>query len=204
MSSFGRSTSASAIMIRCRMPPENSCGYWPKRVGGMPIRPSVSSERRRASASRQLRLVLLERLREVLLDPHQRIQPRHRLLEDQAELGPAQPPQLGRRQPDEVAALVERPRRPRARRRGSRPRMPRPSVDLPQPDSPTSPSTSPAPMSSETPSTARTGGRAVVPYQTRRSRTSRTAAQSSDSPPRPSGRRLELDPAEVAPRAAPG
>ena len=24
---FGRSTSASAIMIRCRMPPENSCGY---------------------------------------------------------------------------------------------------------------------------------------------------------------------------------
>ena len=44
-SSFGRRTSASAIMIRCRIPPENSCGYWRKRVGGMPIRPSVSSER---------------------------------------------------------------------------------------------------------------------------------------------------------------
>ena len=48
-SSFGRSTSASAIMMRWRMPPENSCGYWRKRVGGMPIRPSVSSERRRTS-----------------------------------------------------------------------------------------------------------------------------------------------------------
>src|SRR5437763_537494 len=34
--------------------------------------------------------------------------------------------------------------------------MPRPSVDLPQPDSPTRPSTSPAAMSREIPSTART------------------------------------------------
>ena len=77
-------------MIRCRMPPENSCGYCSKRVGGMPIRPSVSSERRRDLARRQLRLVLLERLLEVLGDPHQRIQPCHRLLEDQAELRAAE------------------------------------------------------------------------------------------------------------------
>src|SRR5581483_3028194 len=48
-SSFGRRTSASAIMIRCRMPPENSCGYWRKRVGGIPIFPSVSRERARTS-----------------------------------------------------------------------------------------------------------------------------------------------------------
>ena len=34
---WGSSTSASAIMIRCRIPPENSCGYCLKRVGGMPI-----------------------------------------------------------------------------------------------------------------------------------------------------------------------
>ena len=38
-------------MIRCRIPPENSCGYWRKRVGGIPIRPSVSSERWRISRS---------------------------------------------------------------------------------------------------------------------------------------------------------
>ena len=94
-------------MIRCRIPPENSCGYWRKRVGGMPIRPSVSSERCRISRVGQLRLVLLERLAEVILDPHQRVQPCHRLLEDQPELGPAEPPELLRREPDEVAPAVE-------------------------------------------------------------------------------------------------
>ena len=51
--------------------------------------------------------------------------------------------------------------------------MPRPSVDFPQPDSPTRPSTSPAPMWSDTPSTARTAPRGL-PYQTRRLRSSRT------------------------------
>src|SRR3954470_19802893 len=58
---------------------------------------------------------------------------------------------------------------------GSSPRTPRPSVDLPQPDSPTRPSVSPRLMSNDTPSTARTAPRAV-PYQTRRSRTDRTAS----------------------------
>ena len=37
-------------MIRCRIPPENSCGYCLKRVGGMPIPASASSERRRISS----------------------------------------------------------------------------------------------------------------------------------------------------------
>src|SRR3954462_6375268 len=67
---------------------------------------------------------------------------------------------------------------------GNRPSTPRPSVDLPQPDSPTRPSVSPRLMSNDTPSTARTAPRAV-PYQTRRSRTRRTA---SEAPP--SGRLL--------------
>src|SRR5436853_7551279 len=58
---------------------------------------------------------------------------------------------------------------------GSRPRTPRPSVDLPHPDSPTRPSVSPRLRSNDTPSTARTAPRAV-PYQTRRSRTERTAS----------------------------
>ena len=38
-------------MMRCRIPPENSCGYWRNRVGGMPICPSVSSDRARTSRS---------------------------------------------------------------------------------------------------------------------------------------------------------
>src|SRR3954454_12621405 len=58
---------------------------------------------------------------------------------------------------------------------GRSPRTPRPSVDFPQPDSPTRPSVSPRLMSNDTPSTARTAPRAV-PYQTRRSRTERTAS----------------------------
>ena len=56
---------------------------------------------------------------------------------------------------------------------GSSPIRPRPSVDLPHPDSPTSPSVSPCSRSKLTPSTARMAPR-VVPYQTRRSRTSIT------------------------------
>src|SRR4029450_2019500 len=68
--------------------------------------------------------------------------------------------------------------------RGRRPMIPRPSVDLPQPDSPTSPSVSPVPISNETPSTARTGPR-LVPYQTLRSSTVRTAltAEPAQFPP---------------------
>src|SRR3954452_10647939 len=64
----------------------------------------------------------------------------------------------------------------------------RPVVDLPQPDSPTRPSVSPRLMSNDTPSTARTAPRAV-PYQTRRSRTERTASEVGTS-----GRLLIADP----------
>ena len=51
--------------------------------------------------------MLLERLLEVILDPHQRIQPRHRLLEDEPKVGTAQPAQVARRHGHEVAAVVQ-------------------------------------------------------------------------------------------------
>ena len=134
--SFGRSTRASAIMIRCRIPPENSCGYWRNRVGGMPIPPSVSSERRRIGAVVELRLVLLEGLAEVVLDAHERVQPRHRLLEDEPEVGPAEPAQLpcprGRRgslppystSPSDTAPSGRRPDDAAAERRLPAPGLP--------------------------------------------------------------------------------
>ena len=50
ISRLGSSTSASAIMIRWRIPPENSCGYCLKRVGGIPIFASVSSAALRISS----------------------------------------------------------------------------------------------------------------------------------------------------------
>ena len=101
--------------------------------------------------------MLLERLLEVILDPHQRVQPGHRLLEDRAR-GPGRgAAQVLRPTCRRDSAPRRAPRRRTAAPSGSSPRMPRPSVDLPQPDSPTRPTISPAPMSSETPSTARTG-----------------------------------------------
>ena len=42
--SFGSIISPMAITARCRMPPENSCGYWRTRASGLPIR----TERRRS------------------------------------------------------------------------------------------------------------------------------------------------------------
>jgi hypothetical protein len=55
----------------------------------------------------EIGLVLFERLAKVVLDPHQRVQPRHRLLEDQAELGTAQSRELLRGHPDQIPAAVE-------------------------------------------------------------------------------------------------
>ena len=94
-------------MIRCRIPPENSCGYWLNRVGGMPIFPERLERSPTDLVVLHARLVLLERLREVLFDSHERIQPRHRLLEDQPQIRPAEPAQLAIGQADEIAPSVE-------------------------------------------------------------------------------------------------
>ena len=55
----------------------------------------------------QVGLVLLDGLLEVLGDPHQRVQPGQRLLEDHAELGAAQPVGVLRRSSQDVRALEE-------------------------------------------------------------------------------------------------
>jgi hypothetical protein len=54
---------------------------------------------------RQARLVLLERLLEVIRDAQERIQPRHGFLKDETELRPAQLAEFGGRELDEVAAV---------------------------------------------------------------------------------------------------
>ena len=203
ISRLGSSTSASAIMIRWRIPPENSCGYCLKRVGGIPI---LAERLERALAHLvlvELGLVRAQRLEEVALDRVQRVEPGHRLLEDQPELRAAQLAQLVGVEADEVAARVAAPRRRRralgqqaedrrarastcrspTRRRG---RAVSPRVDL-----------------EARRRRPRAPGRRRVPYQTRRSRTSRTGACSltvhlvARSPPwRPAasaGRRRQLD-----------
>ena len=141
----GCRTSASAIMIRWRMPPENSCGYCLNRVGGMPIPASASSERvAHLVLARGPGSCALERLEEVLLDRDQRVEPGHRLLEDQPELrARGSSRSSARLELDQVAAAVAHLRRRRRRSRAAGRAAPRPSVDLPQPDSPTRPSVSP-------------------------------------------------------------
>ena len=47
---FGSQASAIAIAARCRMPPENSCGYRSPAAAGMPTSSSSSPARRRAAA----------------------------------------------------------------------------------------------------------------------------------------------------------
>src|SRR5581483_7438731 len=187
--SEGCRTSASAIMIRCRMPPENSCGYCRKRVGGMPMRPSVSSERRRTSLSVSFGSCWCSVSRKW---SSMRSSGFSRVI-GSWKMRPSSGPRSRRRSRGDIVTRL-RPlysTSPSARApSGSSPRMPRPSVDLPHPDSPTSPSTEPASISSETRSTARTEPRAV-PYQSRRLRTSRTAltARGSPRPARGSARR---------------
>ena len=86
----GASTSASAIMIRWRMPPENSCGYCLKRVGGIPIPPAsrASACASRPWPGRGSWVCRVSRKWSSIV--HQRIEAGHRLLEDQPEVGAAQ------------------------------------------------------------------------------------------------------------------
>jgi len=51
-SGSGKSVTSLAIMARCRIPPENSCGYWSTRADGfgMPTMSSSSTARARRSA----------------------------------------------------------------------------------------------------------------------------------------------------------
>src|SRR5688500_17347472 len=88
MRTRGSSTTARAIMIRWRIPPENSWGYWRARFGGTPTAPSAPPPR--------LAAVGPDQLDEVALDPLQRIEPRRRILEHQRQLVATGPlPRLG-------------------------------------------------------------------------------------------------------------
>ena len=52
INNLGSQISAIAIITRCRMPPENWCGYssWRRAGSGMPTRASAAMARSRASA----------------------------------------------------------------------------------------------------------------------------------------------------------
>ena len=180
---FGFSTSASAIMMRCRMPPENSCGYCLNRVGGMPIPASVSRARLRISSSSMPGSCVCRTSRKWLSI----VTSGSRRVIGSWKMRPSSGPRIDRSSASSSPSRFW-PRRTTsplvAAPSGRRPMIARPSVDLPDPDSPTRPRVSPARISREMPSTARTG-RSSVPYQTWRSRTDRTGSALTRSPPRP-------------------
>ena len=153
--SSGPQASASAIITRWRMPPENSCGYCCRRVRGMPTRSSSSPTRALAIG---VGLVQADRLGDLAIDAHDRVERVHGALEDHRDGPPAHVAPARRRPPvqqHDAALGVERRSRRAVRRRplGSRPSSASAVVVLPQPDSPASPSASPRRSVKLTPST---------------------------------------------------
>ena len=130
-----------------------------------------------ASLARALvrRVVRPDRLDDLVADPVDRVQRRHRILEDHPDLGAAVVLQLALRDVEHVLALVDDlALEDRVHVRGSSPSASSRSRSCRSPDSPTIPSTSPRASSNETPSTARTTPSSVAKW-TLRSSTSSSA-----------------------------
>ena len=172
ITSRGAPASASAMTTRWRMPPENWCGYWSMRASaaGMPVSWSSSMARRRAAAASRSRCV-----RMVSTSCCPTVYSGFSEVSGSWKIAPICRPRT-RRISCSGRPSMRRPSRrisPPAMRPGgsSRPMIAAPVSDLPAPDSPTTPSTSPAAMSKDTSSSARS-----VPWRvgnsTRRWRTS--------------------------------
>ena len=114
-SSFGSTVSAPAIMTRCSMPPESSCGYCRKcRSASSSPTARSSSTRLGASAVCGPAVVEPQRLGEEVTHPPDRVDAGARVLEDHRDLGATQ-------LEESVARWRPRPRSPR-RARCPRPR----------------------------------------------------------------------------------
>ena len=106
ISSLGLHESAIAIMTRCRMPPDNSWGYWRTRRSGAerPTRRSDSIARLRAS---RLGHALMEPhgFRDLVADREHRVQAGHRLLEDHRDVVAADVAHLVLREREQVTPV---------------------------------------------------------------------------------------------------
>ena len=91
MMTLGLQASAMAIITRWRMPPENSCGYCLNRRSGSVMPTLVSSSMARALRLRRRHVEMLQhRLDDLPADGQQRVERRHRLLEDHRDLAAAE------------------------------------------------------------------------------------------------------------------
>ena len=138
MSTVGSLARAIAIIARCRMPPENSCGYCRARSAG--VRDADLGEQVDGPAPRRgLRRPRVRRdhLGDLVADAEHRVQRRQRVLEDHREVAAAHAPLLRLGQVEQRAALqaataagsgVGAP--------GTSPMTVIADTDLPDPDSP--------------------------------------------------------------------
>src|SRR2546428_5177068 len=138
------------MAMRCRWPPENSCGYRVAARAGRPTRSSSSATRRRRPAAS----------RSVLITSGSATMAPTRMRGSSDAYGSWKTAWTERRyarSPSRPSADTSRPSNRMLPAVGfSRPRMSLDVVVLPQPDSPTRPRVAPAGMSNETQSTART------------------------------------------------
>jgi hypothetical protein len=96
-SKLGAVEPAIAISTRCRIPPESSCGYWRSLCSG-----AVMCTKRKSSTSRSRNpwppdvAARRQHLAQLIADGKERIEGRHRILQDHRDLAAAQLPQLAR------------------------------------------------------------------------------------------------------------
>ena len=107
---FGSHASAIAIITRCRIPPESWCGYSSSRRSGagMRTRSSSSIARRRAARAREVEVPLAAPPPICRPTRERGVERRHRLLEDEGDLAPADAPQRTGRRGEQVDALEDR------------------------------------------------------------------------------------------------
>ena len=96
MSSRGLHESAIAIITRCRMPPDSSCGYALSRRRGSEIPTSYRANPRQCWYACRRADALMQRdgFDDLIADGVDRIQRRHRLLEDHRDVFAAHVPHL--------------------------------------------------------------------------------------------------------------
>ena len=104
--SSGPSASAIAMITRCRMPPESSCGNARRRLRSMPTT-SSSSPARASDARLRDALVRAHHVDELVADAHHRVERVHRALEDHRDVRQRKRRSCSALQLHEILALEE-------------------------------------------------------------------------------------------------
>ena len=160
--SVGPQARAMAIMMRWRMPPDSSCGYWPSRFSGSGMPTSSSRRSEVAVASERLMSRWMRSGSAICLPTF--MTGLSEVMGSWKIIAISAPQMFRRCRRLMVVSSIPSKRTEPSRitlRRGSSPMIERERMVLPEPDSPTMPSERPRANVKLTPSTARTTPSAV-------------------------------------------